>query len=150
MYFLPQFQNNYQKIGANWAFAIHSVWKQQQQHSADLGLSFNLSLSCKLQLIDVITVSATCQQTILVCFFSPRTVKWVCRKRKETIGWKIRKANLVPRMLEMAFQSSKFQNFLGDIPPEPPRLKGPMTPCSYSQVFFPNQLPTSNFIESPA
>ena len=118
-----------------WSEIVATHWLR---HSTDLGLSFDLSLSCKLQLIDVITVSATCQQTILVrvCFF-PRTVKWVCRKRKETIGWKIRKANLVPRMLDMAFQSSKFQNFLGDMPPDPPRLRGPMTPCSYSQLFFP-------------
>ena len=102
--------------------------------STDLGLSFDLSLSCKLQLIDVIMVSATCQQTILVCFFFLRTVKWVCRKRKETIGWKIRKANLVPRMLEMAFQSSKFQNFLGDMPPDPPRLRGPTTRPLFIQL----------------
>ena len=35
-------------------------------------LSFGLNLSCKLQLIDLITVSVIClagRQTILVCFF---------------------------------------------------------------------------------
>ena len=39
------------------------------------------------------TLSATCledRQTILVCFFFLRTVKWVRRKRKETNGWKIK------------------------------------------------------------
>ena len=39
--------------------------------------------------------------------------------------------NLVPRMLEMAFQSLT-------------------APCSYSRLLFSNQLPTSNFIETPA
>ena len=114
-----------------WSEIVATHWLR---HSTDLGLSFDLSLSCKLQLIDVITVSATCQQTILVCFFFLRTVKWVCRKRKETIGWKIRKANLVPRMLEMAFQSSKFQNFLGDMPPDSPRLRGPTTRPLFIQL----------------
>ena len=55
-------------------------------------LSLDLSLSCKQQLIDLITVSAIClagRQTILVCFFL-RTVKWVHRKTKETNGWKIK------------------------------------------------------------
>ena len=48
--------------------------------------SFDLSLSCKLQLIDLIMVSAACPagwQTILV-FFSREL--WVHRKRKETNG----------------------------------------------------------------
>ena len=31
----------------------------------------------------------------------------------------------------------------------PPRLMGLMAPCSYSRLFFFNQLPTSNFIETP-
>ena len=105
-------------MGIRYPLWLEMVATHWLRHSTDLGLSFDLSLSCKLQLIDVIMVSATCQQTILVYFFR-RTIKWVRRKRKETIGWKIRKANLVPRMLEMAFQSSKFQNFLGDMPPDP-------------------------------
>ena len=58
-------------------------------------LSFDWSLSCKLQLIDLIMVSAAClavRQTILKYFF-PRTVKWVRRKSKETNGWKIKNAS---------------------------------------------------------
>ena len=27
--------------------------------------------------------------------------------------------------------------FSGDMPPDPPRLRGPTTPCSYSRLFFP-------------
>ena len=49
-------------------------------------LSFDLSLSCKLQLIDLITVFAAFlvgRQTILVSFFSRER-----RYRKETNGWK--------------------------------------------------------------
>ena len=45
--------------------------------------SFDLSLSCKLQLIDLIMVSAACLagwQTILECFF-PRTVGSQEKKR---------------------------------------------------------------------
>ena len=63
-------------------------------------LSFDLSPSCKLQLIDLITVSAIClagRQTILVRVFLPRTVKWVRRKTKETNGWKIK--NVTGRFL---------------------------------------------------
>ena len=61
--------------------------------SPNLLLSFDLSLSCKLQLIDLIMVSAAClagRQTILICFF-PREL-WVHRKRKETNGRKIKNA----------------------------------------------------------
>ena len=50
--------------------------------------------------------------------------------------------NLVPRMLEMAFQSFQISKFS-----DPPRLTAP---CSYSRLLFSNQLPTSNFIETPA
>ena len=52
--------------------------------------SFDLRLSCKLQLIDLITVFAAFlvgQQTILVSFFSRER-----RNRKETNGWKIKSA----------------------------------------------------------
>ena len=55
-------------------------------------LSFDLSLSCKLQLIDLIMVSAASlagRQTILVCFFREL---WVRRKRKETNLWKTENA----------------------------------------------------------
>ena len=45
--------------------------------------------------------------------------------------------NLVLRILEMAFQSLQI------------RLMGLIAPCSYSRLFFFNQLPTSNFIETP-
>ena len=51
--------------------------------SPNFFLSFDLSLSCKLQLIDLIMVSAAClagRQTILVCFF-PRTVGSQEKKR---------------------------------------------------------------------
>ena len=58
--------------------------------------------------------------------------------------------NLVPRMLEMAFQSFlRFQNFLGEHTQDPPRLRGTTAPCLYSWLLFSNQLPTSNFIETP-
>ena len=36
------------------------------------------------------------------------------------------------------------------MPPDPPRLRGLTAPCSYSRLLFSNQLPTSNFIETPA
>ena len=54
--------------------------------------------------------------------------------------------NFVPRMLEMAFQKL----FLGENAPGPLRLRVPTAPCSCSRLFFSNQLPTSNFIETPA
>ena len=53
-------------------------------------LSFDWNLSCKLQLIDLITVFAAFlvgRQTILVSFFS-----WERRNRKETNGWKNKSA----------------------------------------------------------
>ena len=52
-------------------------------------------------------------------------------------------------MLEMAFQSFWFLKFSGGACPRPPKVKV-MAPCSYSRLFFSNQLPTSNFIETPA
>ena len=133
-------------------------------------LSFDLSLSCKLQLIDLITVFAAFlvgRQTILVSFFFRER-----RNRKETNGWKnkshrnwtlqihlsrfVRKIvcpvsknaikewfffwhyfnigqpckqynfqtclrdNLVPRMLEMAFQSFQISKFSGGACPQTP------------------------------
>ena len=48
-------------------------------------LSFDLNLSCKLQLIDLITVSATClvgRQTILVCFFFPENCEMGSQENK--------------------------------------------------------------------
>ena len=47
--------------------------------------------------------------------------------------------------MEMAFQKL----FLGENAPRPPRLRVLAAPCSYSRLFFSNQLPTSNFIEAP-
>ena len=47
---------------------------------------------------------------------------------------------------------SKLQNFKilwGSMPPDPPRLRGLTAPNTYSRLFFSNQLPTSNFIETP-
>ena len=131
-------------------------------------LSFDLSLSCKLQLIDLITVFAAFlvgRQTILVSFFFQER-----RNRKETNGSKnkshrnwtlqihlsrfVRKIvcpvsknaieewffftfnigqpckhynfqtclcdNLVPRMLEMAFQSFQISKFSGGACPQTP------------------------------
>ena len=58
--------------------------------------------------------------------------------------------NLVPRMLEMAVQSFQISKlFWGSMPPDPARLRGLTAPFSYSQLLLSNQLPTSNFIESP-
>ena len=42
-----------------------------------------------------------------------------------------------------------FKIFWGSMPPDPPRLRGLVEPWLYSRLFFPNQLPTSNFIETP-
>ena len=59
--------------------------------------------------------------------------------------------NLVPRMLEMAFQSFQISKFSGGPCPQTPLgLRGLMAPCSYSRLLFSNQLPTSYFIETPA
>ena len=60
--------------------------------------------------------------------------------------------DLLPRMLEMAFQSFQISKFSeGACPKTPPRLRGLMAPCSYSWLLFSNQLPTctSNFIKTP-
>ena len=56
-----------------------------------------------------------------------------------------------PECWKWHFRASRFQNFLGEHAPRPPlpRLMGLMAPCSYSRLFFFNQLPTSNFIETP-
>ena len=37
---------------------------------------------------------------------------------------------LMPRSLEITFQASRFQIFLGGMPPDPPRRKGPHGPLS--------------------
>ena len=42
-----------------------------------------------------------------------------------------------------------FKIFWGSMPPDPPRLRGLAAPWLYSRLFFPHQLPTSNFIETP-
>ena len=44
-----------------------------------------------------------------------------------------------PECWKWHFRASRFQNFLGE-----------HAPSSYSRLFFFNQLPTSNFIETPA
>ena len=135
-------------------------------------LLFELSLSCKLLLIDLISFG--------VCFF-PRTVnKFVCMKRKETNEMdrkflvtmhtnchfqlisvvKIKKNVAVDRKSSFFFctqfgsqnagngisELPDFNIFWGSMPPDPPRLRAPWL---YSRLFFPNQLPTSNFIETP-
>ena len=55
-----------------------------------------------------------------------------------------------PKRWKWHFRPSRFQNVLGEHAPRPPRLRGLTAPCSYSRLFFSNQLPTSNFIETPA
>ena len=35
------------------------------------------------------------------------------------------------------------------MPPDPPRLRGLTAPCTYGRLLLSNQLPTSNFIETP-
>ena len=47
------------------------------------------------------------------------------------------------------FRASRFQNFLVEHAPRPPQVNGLTVPCSYSRLFFFNQLTTSNFIETP-
>ena len=49
-----------------------------------------------------------------------------------------------PECWKWHFRASRFQSF-----PYPPRLKGVTAPCSYGRLFSSNQLPTSNFIETP-
>ena len=46
-----------------------------------------------------------------------------------------------PECWKWHFRASRFQNFQ-----TPPRLTAP---CSYSRLLFSNQLPTSNFIDTP-
>ena len=82
-------------------------------------------------------------------FFALFHIKWPC---KDYNFQTCLRDNLVPRMLEMAFQSLQISKFSGGACPQtppPPRLMGLMAPCSYSRLFFFNQLPTSNFIETP-
>ena len=55
-----------------------------------------------------------------------------------------------PECWKWHFRASRFLNFLGEHAPRPPRLRGLMVPCLYSWLLFSNQLPTSNFIETPA
>ena len=55
-----------------------------------------------------------------------------------------------PECWKWHFRAFRFQNFLGEHAPDPRRLMGLTAPCSYSRLFFFNQLPTSNFIETPA
>ena len=54
-----------------------------------------------------------------------------------------------PECWKWHFRASRFQNFWGSMPPNPPRLRGQTAPCSYSRLFFSNQLPISNFVEPP-
>ena len=60
------------KITLTWGKKLTISECPFQRFIAIFLLSFDLSLSCKLQLIDLITVFAAClagPQTILVCFF---------------------------------------------------------------------------------
>ena len=54
-----------------------------------------------------------------------------------------------PECWKWHLRASRFLNFLGEHAPRPPRLRDLTTPCSYSRLLFSNQLPTSNFIETP-
>ena len=167
------------KITLAWCKKIIISDRPFQRFITTFLLSLDWSLSSKLQLIDLITVFAAFlvgRQTILVSFFSrerrnrKETNGW--KNKSATgryrytshvlsvklfaqylrmqlkndfflhlfnIGWPCKHYNfqmrlhdnLVPRMLEMAFQSLT-------------------APCSYSRLLFSNQLPTSNFIETPA
>ena len=111
-------------------------------------------LSCKLQLIDLISVSATClvgQQTILVRSFQ-RTVSVLKIKKNDAVD----KSSFI-FCTQFGAQNAgngiselpDFKILWGSMPPDPPRLRGLAAPCSYSQLFSSNQLPTSNFIETP-
>ena len=159
------------KITLAWGKKI-TISKRPFQHFITIFLlSFDLSLSCKLQLIDLITVFAAFlvgRQTILVSFFF-----WECRNRtwKRQMNGKIKvtatgcyrytshvfsvksftqylrmqlkndfslhlfnigrpckhynfqtclRDNLVPRMLEIAFQSFQISKFSGGACPRPP------------------------------
>ena len=73
-------------------------------------LSFDLSLSCKLQLIDLITVFAAFlvgRQTILISFFS-----WERRNTKETNGWKNKSATGRYRYTSHVLSVKSFAQYL--------------------------------------
>ena len=73
-------------------------------------LSFDLSLSCKLQLIDLIKVFAAFlvgRQTILVSFFSRER-----RNRKETNGWKNKSATGRYRYTSHVLSVKSFAQYL--------------------------------------
>ena len=54
-----------------------------------------------------------------------------------------------PEYWKWHFRASRFLNFLGEHAPRPPRLRGLTAPWSCHRLLFFNQLPTSNFIETP-
>ena len=73
-------------------------------------LSFDRSLSCKLQLIDLITVFAAFlvgRQTILVSFFSRER-----KTRKETNGWKNKSATGRYRYTSHVLSVKSFAQYL--------------------------------------
>ena len=157
---------SWMKITLTWAKKITISERPFQRFITIFLLSFDLSLSCKLQLIDLITVFAPFlvgRQTILVSFFSRER-----RNRKETwmekkCNWTLQihlsrfvrkivcpvsknaikewffftfnigqpckhynfqtclRDNLVPRMLEMAFQSFQISKFSGGACPQNPQ-----------------------------
>ena len=88
----PTTPNMSQHIATRWPNArnmLHpTVWRYVALAWYDR-LAGALSLSCKLQRVDLITVFAAClavRQTILVCFFSRE------RRKRKTNGWKIKNA----------------------------------------------------------
>ena len=54
-----------------------------------------------------------------------------------------------PECWKWHFRASRFQNFMGSMPPDPPRLMGLTVPCSQSRLFSFNQLPTLKFYWNP-
>ena len=57
--------------------------------------------------------------------------------------------NLMPRMLEIRFQSFQISKFFGGgMPPDPPTKRGLVAPCLYHCLLFSSWLPASNFIET--
>ena len=62
---------------------------------------------------------------------------------------KLEKQIWCPQCWKWYFRVSTFQNFLGEHAPRPPPwLRGLTTPCLYSRLFFPNQLPTSILLKA--
>ena len=93
------------------------------------------------------------QQTILVCFFFQGTVSVVKITKNAAVD---KKSSFIFGTLFGAQNARNgiselpdFKILWGTMPPDPPRLRGLTAPCSCRRLFSSNQLPTSNFIETP-